>query len=516
MITLCKLTENNINILEGKKICCVEKSICYLEEFCQRYEVLNQIFCIAETNHRNLGQLTFWGKKINIIYISCLLKMNLKETVLVIMSDYVQEAFDTVYNILEADYPDITIYYFANQETEYEEYYRKKYRNVFIKNIILFRSGPHASSYVKGMDFADNARALFEYALQIKLNHTYELVWLVKNPEKFKQYEAIENVSFVSYDWSASDHRTQRDAYYRALCLAKYIFFTDAYGFARNCREDQIRIQLWHGCGFKTRVNFVRCEKRYEYTTVISDLYADIHADIYGLRKDQVLVTGYAKEDWLFHPDKEDINRLQIPEAEKYIFWLPTFRSTERKLEQLHEYVLKSETGLPVVNTKMQLDILNRLLVEKNIVLVVKLHPFQDRSRVCCKGFSNIFLIENEDLVEQDIPINRLLGQADALISDYSSAAVDFMLLDKPIAFMLEDVEEYKKSRGFVFGNIREWLPGKEIFTFEDVYGFVEEIAAGQDTLSEKRRRLRDKMHRYCDDKNCQRILEELHILSEE
>lgn len=186
------------------------------------------------------------------------------------------------------------------------------------------------------------------------------------------------------------------------------LLFTDAYGFERNCRSDQIRVQLWHGCGFKTRVNFVRCEERYEYTTVISDLYSDIYADIYGLRKDQILVTGYAKQDWLFHLNEEDIRKLRIPDADKYIFWL--------------------------------------------------------------------------------------------------------LLLDRPIAFMLEDLEEYGQSRGFVFDNIRDWLPGKEIFLFENIYAFVEEIANGRDTTMDKGWAIRNKMHKYCDDKNCQRILEALGI----
>lgn len=509
---LCKLSEENINCLTGKKICCVEKSVSYLEELCQKFDVLDQISCIVETNRRNLGKFTFQGKEIDILYISYLIKVDFQETAVLITSDYTEEVYDKIGEVLAADRPDAVIYYFANKETEYEEYYRKKYADVPLENMIVFRSGPHASSYVKGMDFGDNARALFEYALQVGLNRTYELLWLVKNPEEFRQYDLVKNVRFVSYDWSVSENQTQRDAYYRALCLAKYIFFTDAYGFARNCRKDQIRVQLWHGCGFKTRVNFVRCEKRYEYTTVISDLYADIHADIYGLRKDQVLVTGYAKQDWLFHPEKEDFVRLKIPEARKYIFWLPTFRSTERKLAQLNEYVLESETGLPVVNTRKQLEVLNSLLAKKDIVLIVKLHPFQDRNEVYCEGCANIHLVENEDLVEQDIPINRLLGQADALISDYSSAAVDFMLLDRPIAFMLEDVEEYEKSRGFVFQNIREWLPGKEVFSFAEVFDFVEEVADGQDKTRDKRQRMRVKMHKYCDDRNCQRIFEAFHI----
>jgi CDP-glycerol glycerophosphotransferase (TagB/SpsB family) len=87
--------------------------------------------------------------------------------------------------------------------------------------------------------------------------------------------------------------------------------------------------------------------------------------------------------------------------------------------------------------------------------------PFQKADMVHCKGFSNIHLLDNMKLVENDIQINHLLGYADALISDYSSAAVDYLVLDRPIAFTLDDVEEYNNSRGFVFDNIREWLPGE-------------------------------------------------------
>ena len=165
------------------------------------------------------------------------------------------------------------------------------------------------------------------------------------------------------------------------------------------------------------------------------------------------------------------------------------------------------------MGTEDKLERLNELLQIKDVFLIVKLHPFQNRKTVNCGEYSNIRLVENEELVAHDIPVNRLLGMADALISDYSSAAVDYMLMDRPIAFMLEDVEEYEQSRGFVFDNIREWLPGKEIFCFEEICAFVEEVAAGQDKAAEKRRMLRQKMHRFCDDHSCRRILEALEII---
>ncbi|MDE7247908.1 MAG: CDP-glycerol glycerophosphotransferase family protein, partial [Lachnospiraceae bacterium] len=439
-------------------------------------------------------------------------RLNPAEIIILITSDYYKEEYEKLQNInVINSYVDV-VYYFANKETEYENEYRERYKTSPLGNIIIFRSGPHAASYVKGMDFADNARALFEYLLENGYNKKYELVWLVKDPSEFERYHGIPNVKFLSFDWSISAKKEERDSYYRALCLAKYIFFTDAYGFARNCRNDQIRIQLWHGCGFKTRVNFVRCEKRYEYTTVISELYSKIHQEIYGLREDQMLVTGYAKQDWLFQPIDEWQEKLDVPKAEKYIFWLPTFRSAKEQLQNLDEYELGGQTGLPVVNTYGELEELNDLLKSVGIILLIKLHPFQDKEKIGRIDLTNIVMLDNERLVEADMPVNRLLGHADALISDYSSAAVDYMLLDRPIAFTLDDVEEYEQSRGFVFENIRDQLPGKELYSFDNMCTFVREIGEGVDSTQKKRRELTTEMHKYQDDNNCKRIVEVLQI----
>lgn len=508
-----KLTENKIGEIVNKKICCYERAVQYLQELTDKYEIINQLTYIVDDSERQQGQFILKNKEFEVCSSDYLNKINWEDTVLLITSDYYREIYEKLSedNYLENKLK--VVYYFANQETEYEEYYRDYYREHELEDIIIFRSGPHASSYVRGMDFADNARALFEYMVANGYNNRYKLVWFVKYPEKFEKWSKILNVEFVSFDWSLSKVKEERDKYYNALCLAKYIFFTDAYGFARNCREDQIRIQLWHGCGFKTRVNFVRCEKRYEYTTVISDLYSEIHQEIYGLREDQVLVTGYAKEDWLFHStDKDYKQSFEIPMVDKYIFWLPTFRTAKENLSQLNEYKLNSKTGFPIVETIEQLEMINLLLKEKEMVLLIKLHPFQDKSVISKVDLSNIIMIDNDKLFEEDIQINELLADADALISDYSSAAVDYLLLDRPMAFTLDDVKEYEDSRGFVFDNIRDWLPGMEVYTFEDFCAFLVSVSDEDDGTANKRCSLKRKMHKFSDDQSCRRILEALDI----
>ncbi len=510
---LKRLEKTDLARLKDKKIYCYERSGAYLSELNAEFpELAKNLTGIIDENRRSQGEFLFAGKAIPVKSLRQTGGIDGTEAALVITSDYYREAFERIEGDPDSrGFPDI-VYYFANRETSIEESYREKYKGHSLENIILFRSGPHASSYIKGMDFSDNARALFEYMLREGFSKRYELVWLVKNPEEFARYKDREKVTFLSFDWSVSEDRAERDSYYRALCLAKYIFFTDAYGFARNCRPDQTRVQLWHGCGFKTRVNFVRCEKRYEYTTVISDLYSRIHQDIYGLRENQVLVSGYAKQDWLFCPAWDKWGSLGMPRASRYVFWLPTFRRAKAGLTELNEHGPGGQTGLPVADTYEKLEKLDRLLRSLDTALVLKLHPFQDPGSIRLAEATNIALLDNGALAANDIQVNQILGIADGLVSDYSSAAVDYMLLDRPIGFTLEDVEEYGNSRGFVFENIREWLPGAEIFDFRDFCAFVEGVGKGEDPTAEKRRELLGKMHKYRDGQNCKRIVEMLQI----
>ena len=510
---LTKLTQQNMITLADKSLCCIELSPSYLDELCVKYPVLERFSLILDERSSKQGKYILNGKEISVRDYDALAELDVSQWAFVITGDYYRELYASLEaNEYLADKVD-TVYYFANTETEYEEEFREKYKNSALENIIIFRSGPHITSYMKGMDFTDNARALFEYMLEQKFNEKYELVWLVKNPEEFTEYSKYENVKFLPLEWSVSLKEEERAQYYRVLCLAKYIFFTDAYGIARNSREDQIRVQLWHGCGFKTRLNFSPCEKRYEYMTVTSALYAKIHSEVFGLRPHQLLVTGSAKGDWLFQKSEVPYEeKLNFPNAKQYIYWMPTYRMAAETLVQTNGYEVNPETGFPIVDTMDKMRQLNEVLAENKQVLVIKLHPYQNMDKIQKIDFSNIVLLDNARLFAQDIQINQLLGGADALISDYSSVAVDYLALDRPMAFMLEDVAEYEESRGFVFEHVRDWLPGQELYSYEDVCAFLNALAAGTDPSAEKRAKLRKQMNTFCDGDNCRRITDALGI----
>ncbi len=493
---------------DDKKVICVGRDVSILKEFYSDYKMNGRILCVINTNARDQKDIVLGDETISVCGEQYLIDNETSDYPIVIVDDFYRELFDELKTFSSLNNRDC-VYYFLNKEARIEASYREKYKNTELKNIVVFRSGPHVTQYVEGMDFGDNAKALFDYMLSVGLNKSHKLVWFVYDPSKFVEYQKYANVEFISYLWSVSDVEEQRDKYYENLCLAKCFFFTDAYGFVRNCRSDQIRVQLWHGSGFKNRVNHVRCERRYDYMTVSGELYARYHADLFGLRDEQLVVTGNPKTDWVVNSDKDLLcQNFDVPSGKKYIYWLPTFRESRSGLGNLNEYSMGGTTGLPVVDTIEKMKELDELLFAKDEVLVIKLHPFQKREVVNIGNPKNIILIENDDLDKKMLNINQLLKGADAVISDYSSVAIDYLALDRPMGFLLNDLEAYDGSRGIALQPLRDYLPGEELYNFEDLCQFIEDISNDVDNSAPKRHLLMDEMQKYRDGCNSKRVVE--------
>lgn len=432
---------------------------------------------------------------------------NNKHSIVLITSAYYEE-IKTQLELLNQWRVFSKAYYYASREETHYYKYSWIYKMLKPQKKLLFRSGNY--HYVPGWDYTDNAKALFDYLITNGFNKKYKMIWLVHNPEEHRDIEQIENTKVVSYEWSKEGTLLQKFIYFYHLRTSKYLFFTDAMFWTKYCGKDQIRVNLWHGNGFKAKKNKngSALNPYFEFTTVSGPVYIDLHEKYLGCDRNKIFDTGLAKEDLLFMPlDKELCEVLDIPRGDKYIFWLPTFRITIKELNNLFEYEIESETGLPILNSMDRVNELNAFLNERNMVLVIKLHPVQEKSSIKKLDLSNIKVLNQEDIYSTGFQINRLLANVDALVSDFSSVAVDYMLREKPMAFVLEDEEQYKESRGFVFDPIEEYLPGKELYTFDDMKQFLDEVYNGIDSSKEKRKRLMPLMHSHNDGNNCKRIL---------
>ncbi|GHU78238.1 hypothetical protein AGMMS49992_28390 [Clostridia bacterium] len=109
-----------------------------------------------------------------------------------------------------------------------------------------------------------------------------------------------------------------------------------------------------------------------------------------------------------------------------------------------------------------------------------------------------------------------MLAQSRALVSDYSSVAFDYMVLDKPIAFTLDDFDEYNQNRGFNYQDVKNLLSGEYLYDYKDLLRFLYSIGRNEDKYIDERRRTNDLVNYYHDGNNCKRITEYIARIAED
>jgi CDP-glycerol glycerophosphotransferase (TagB/SpsB family) len=67
--------------------------------------------------------------------------------------------------------------------------------------------------------------------------------------------------------------------------------------------------------------------------------------------------------------------------------------------------------------------------------------------------------LTDADLVDAGVSLYALLGVSSGLVTDYSSVWVDYLLLDRPMAFLVPDRETY--TRQLLPADVLDWAPGE-------------------------------------------------------
>lgn len=409
--------------------------------------------------------------------------------------------------------PYAAAYYFLKAVAKAEEFIIGRLAKPFFKpkNIIVFKNR-------QGQDYSDNARALFDYMVENGYNTKYKLVWLVSDKKNFKQCN-VPNVRFATaenkYGWSSLA------AYYYGN-MARYFFYTNNTADLNRYRcSEQLVVNLWHGCGYKGTthrnkgIKYSKSMEMFDYALVPGELFVEAKASYWECDKSKILPVGYPRYDWILDKDisKTDIiNRLypDMASVSKLVLWLPTFRKTA-SVNSFAEGNIEFRYGVPLIDSIDDLVRLNELCVKKDVLLVVKRHPIQLECDI--EGtYSNIKFLDDSYLNEHNVILYHLLGVSDAVISDYSSAAVDFMLLDRPIAYILKDFEEYKASRGFVFEDPIMYMPGEKVYNYEELEKFITDVSCGADSFADARNALMPIMHNNDTGCYCKRLIDILGI----
>ena len=336
-------------------------------------------------------------------------------------------------------------------------------------------------------DYSDNARALADYLVENGYDREYDIYFDVADLNSWKDKGA--GIRFISCE---TDLGLYRFKWLRLICTAKYFMFTHRPILIRKrARDEQVLINLFHGNGYKEKsIQQGKTRAPYDYSIVSGDLFIKPMAHFWDIEEDRVLPIGFPRYNWLLSADESAAEMLESykknPDS-KVVIWMPTYRSDKKGVYNETESI----SQFPLVDTPERWKELDDTCREKNIVLLIKLHPFQKDYIIPFGCMDNIKEISDGDFCKADIPMYKFIAHTHALISDYSSIAVDYLLVNRPMAFALEDFDAYNDSRGFVFEDPREYMPGHHLYSFKDLECFLKDVSADNDLYKEARREMR-------------------------
>lgn len=360
-------------------------------------------------------------------------------------------------------------------------------RNIELKDTIMIESHN---------DFDCNGGAFYNYLIKNGYNRKYKIVWLVRKKVTDDLPENVETVPLYGPNL--------RKAYY--VCTSKY--FTFDCENVRKMRDNQIMVYCSHGAGgLKNAKGKLHLPPYVDYILVQSKAYAPIQANQWSVTypDKRIIAIGYPAQDIFFDESKPDeIRKITSRKYKKVILWMPTFRkgggyhrNDSRKEQKL---------GIPLIETQEQYLKLNNYLAENDVFLIIKIHPKQDLENLKIKDESNIKVLTGETVKKLEIDNYALMKCADALISDYSGAAYEYLQLDRPIGYVLNDVNDY--IAGFVVEDIHALIAGAEIYNFEQLESFIVNVVSENDSFKERREKIRNYIYEYHDANSSKRLAE--------
>lgn len=349
-------------------------------------------------------------------------------------------------------------------------------------------------------DMEDNPRAIYEYLIQHKLNRSYRMVWIVNDVSFCRANYNENNVCFLNRNDYKNINRIKLNYYFYR---SKLFIFSHPYWFKKR-KEKQFVLNTWHGFGMKKLKNSKNdISNTFDKALVPSQFCKSLFAKDWPIEKLEVM--EYPRQDFLLKGNKREIIRKLLNNYTKFskiVMCMPTFRQTKNWVDsdRIDQY------ALGVINDNTELISFNEFLSNNNILIIVKIHPLQSRELLNGNNLSNIIYINNRDLFKKKVILYELLACCDALLTDVSSVFTDFLMLDRPIGFFMDNVTDYK--RGYIVPNPLELMPGKFIYNPTDLKSFILDLIEGNDIFSNERIKTYNYLHSHRDADNSKRVVE--------
>lgn len=361
-------------------------------------------------------------------------------------------------------------------------------------------------------DFCDNSKALFYKMIEYGVNDDYKIYWLVEDKNKHKDIK-FSNVKFLQISSTSFISKVITDIRVQlVLSICKYYFFTHRNLSKTKFKKNQVFFNLTHATPLKNSTGLHNNVHKSTYTLTTSDFAGSLRLKTYAsdcLTELQVL--GFPRNDNLFL-NLNSFKKIGINKQEykKILVWMPTFR--RHKNNKRNDSGTNKAIDIPLINELSDMKKLNEFLSENENLLIIKIHQAQNLDFIKKEDYSHIKILTNDDLLESKVEMYSLLAESDALVTDYSSVFLDYLLLNKPIAFTVDDIEDYSKNLGFLVDNILDFMPGQKITIINDLFNFVNNLNQNIDEYSKERIKINDIFNLYKDGNSSKRILQFLKL----
>jgi CDP-glycerol glycerophosphotransferase (TagB/SpsB family) len=277
------------------------------------------------------------------------------------------------------------------------------------------------------------------------------------------------------------------------------------------------RVELWHGFPIKafwettndekSKGNFKSFIAQPVVDTAVICSYSKLYNHFFssctaGLFSGKYAITGMPRNDLLLRADGRKRLEQIIPSSAgmKVVVYAPTFR-------EHHAYGYHSlKNGAIFSWGDFDAVKLEQFLSEQNVMLLVRMHHSELTEYRICET-EHIKIIDEDLLQANGVRLYELLNGTDAMISDYSSIWVDYLLLDRPIIFAVRDLADYEKVHGLMIEPFEEWAPGELVTDMECLQSAIKTALSGADLFAGKRSSLTRMYHRYIDGNSSRRVI---------
>ena len=345
------------------------------------------------------------------------------------------------------------------------EYYMDDFKNdlrKYVKKAVFFESF-HAKFY------SGQPKYIYERMIERGFEDVYEFVWGYNGEEEIPGSPLIIERRSKNYD--------------EILGASDYWITNMSFPFLKP-REETVYLQTTHGTPYKRMGSDIETQDEnvtkgrvliesdtWNYILSPNDFCNDVFSRSFEYNG-PIISKGYPAND-IFYEDtllkqQELKENLNIDPNKKIILYCPTFRDYDVDENNQKKFSHVIDLKKLYENIGDEYIILMRLhySIAKHLVLSEEMQK------------SIIDLSDYDDIAD-------LYLITDILITDYSSAFVDFAHSKKPILFFVPDFEEYFAFRG-VYSEIKDNLPGPEIFDDDELVNCIKNIDDVEKQYAEK------------------------------